>query len=64
MAKKQLPLQDLAASAYRAYGAALGNKSLRGEPLPPFEKLPKRVKKAWEAAVKDTAELVLAQPGE
>lgn len=46
---------EIAASAYRAYAASTGNKNYQGNPMPPWEELPRRIQIAWEAAARQTA---------
>lgn len=46
---------EIAKSAYKAYAASTGNKNFRGEPMPEFEDLPRPIKTAWEAAVREAS---------
>lgn len=41
---------DLAKIAYRAYGESTNFKNFRGEPMPEWKDLGKRIQKAWIAA--------------
>lgn len=51
-AKAGPPWREVAAAAYRAYGASTGNKNFRGDPMPAFDDLPRGIQVAWEAAVR------------
>ncbi len=53
---------DIAASAYRAYAANTGNKNFRGDPMPAFDDLPDAIKQAWQAAVRNTSEILAGAP--
>lgn len=43
---------EVAARAYRAYGAITSWKNYQGLPMPEFDALPENIKTAWEAAVR------------
>jgi hypothetical protein len=42
--------EDLAITAYQAYGDAVEWKNFRGEPMPRFDELPDRIRLAWQKA--------------
>lgn len=39
--------EDLAKTAYRAYGSVTSFKNYQGNPMPEFDDLPETIKKAW-----------------
>jgi arginine decarboxylase len=51
---------DVAASAYCAYGASVGNRKLRVDPLFPWADLPEPIRVAWEAAARQVGECLTA----
>jgi hypothetical protein len=56
-----LPWAEVAASAYRAYAASVGNKNFRGDPMPPFGELPRTIQVAWECAVRQAGDCISAR---
>lgn len=52
--------RDIAASAYRAYGASTNNKNYQGLPMPKWEELTREIQTAWEAAARQVGECVNA----
>jgi len=49
---------DVAEAAYVAYSAATDNKNFRGEEMPPFDRLPPEIQKAWIAAARRAFKLI------
>lgn len=49
---------EIARSAYKAYSASTGNKNFRGDPMPEFDVLPDAIKTAWQAAVRQTGDVI------
>jgi hypothetical protein len=62
-AEPGLAWRDVASSAYRAYAASTGGKNFRGDPMPPFDQLPRPIRTAWEAAVRQAGDCLAAGPG-
>lgn len=54
-------INDLARTAYDAYGASVEWKNYQGLPMPTFEDLPPRIKDAWVAATLATVAAVEAR---
>jgi hypothetical protein len=44
--------EEIAKSAYLAYGKVTDFKNFRGEPMPEFEALPEKIRLAWMEAVR------------
>jgi hypothetical protein len=55
--KQSPPVEDIAASAYRAYSARTGNKNFRSEPMPAFNDLPENIRIAWMVAVQQAIDV-------
>ena len=52
--------EQMAASAYHAYGAVTDHKNYQGLPMPKWMDLPPKIKEAWIAAALDVKNTVLA----
>jgi hypothetical protein len=53
---------DLARIAYRAYGETTDHKNVRGEPMPAWDHLGRRIQAAWISAARAVAEAVKEAP--
>lgn len=49
-----IPVKYITKEAYLAYGKTTDFKNFQGNPMPEFDKLPAKIKDAWENAVKKT----------
>lgn len=52
---------ELGATGYTVYAAAVGGRSVRGEPLPEFQRTPGKVQDAWDQAARAIARKVLRE---
>lgn len=59
----QIDPTELGQLAYKAYGAAVHGRSVRGEPLPPWAELGRNVQNAWEVAAEAVARKALRLGG-
>ncbi|MCP9947295.1 hypothetical protein [Actinomadura madurae] len=51
-------VDELARTAYDAYGETTDHKNFRGDPMPAWEDLGERIQNAWRAAARAVAEAV------
>ena len=51
--------EQLAASAYHAYGGVTDHKNYQGLPMPKWLDLPPKIQEAWVAAVNEVKSVVL-----
>jgi hypothetical protein len=54
-------VDQLARTAYDAYGETTDRKNFRGEPMPSWEDLGDRIQNAWRAAARAVADAVASE---
>lgn len=59
----QIDPTELGQLAYEAYAGSVFGRSVRGEPLPPWEELGPKVQNAWEIAAEAVARKALRLTG-